>query len=237
MSRQIERPASARAARALVVLASAATSACMPDSVQAVDAWLSGLEAGDTQQVVRWSHPEDRELVAQGLHDRATDPTSTAALALPPTPIDHYFVGIDHKSPDGTRHVVQTELTLKNPLPFASEKVGQKLEGIPETRKLTRRFLSVRTEEGWRVQLDLPAVVARARFAEAFQAALDEARWADAQAMLDAVPPPPDDPESQRSTDRMAQALAAALAEAQKTRTSTVALPKTDDSASSPPDP
>lgn len=206
----------------------------MPDSVQAVDAWLKGMETEDPEAVVRWSHPADQPLVKRGLADRAgDDPTSLAALALPPKPLEHFFVKIERKSRDGTRHVVLTELTLKNPLPYASKRVGQELEGIPKTRKLTTRFLSVRVPElGWRVKLDLPAVLARARFAEAFQAALDEKRWDAAAALLEAVPAPPDDPNAQSQADRLAEALAAELEKARpKTRTATAAPARATETA------
>ena len=200
---------------------------CMPPSVRAVDAWLSGLSAGDDAAVVAWSHPADQPHVARGLADRATDPTTHAALALPPPPIEHYFVGIDHKSEDGTRHVVQTQLTLKNPLPFASRKVGQSLEGIPETRMLTKRFLSVQLPSGdWRVKLDLPAVIARAELAERFAAAITARDWNTAEGLLADVPPPPDEPDALQKTDRLAETLAAELAKARKTATATRSEPR-----------
>lgn len=216
----------------------------MPDSVQAVDNWLQGLETGDAEAVVRWSHPGDQALMRQGLADRAGDaPTSLVALALPPAPLEHYFVEIAEKSPDGTRHVVLTELTLKNPLPYASKRVGQELKGIPKTRKLTTRFLLVRVPEvGWRVKLDLPGVLARAEFAEAVQKALSEARWADAAALLEDVPPPPDDPNALTRTDRLAETLSAELeSRLARAKTSTAASggtggasPDSADAASNP---
>jgi len=220
-----------------------ASTACMPGSVRAVDEWLIGLERGDDDAVVAWSHPRDRDLVASALQARASDPTALLSLALPPQPLEHYFVEIERKSEDGRRHVVETELTLKNPLPYASEKVGQSLEGIPKTRKLVRYFASVRVpNEGWRVFLDLSAVVARAEFVERFQAALEAEDWARAGAMLASIPPPPDDPAAQKDDDRMEAALQSQLERAvdrseriKKARTSTGAASRDEPSSSKNP--
>jgi len=215
-------PASASARAAAVAWLATVASGCMPPSVRAVDGFLEGLEARDPDRVARWAHPADRALVKEGLAERRENPTGFLALALPPEPLEHEFIGIAHKSDDGARHVVQTVLTLKNPLPFASEKVGQPLEGVPETRALRKKFLSVRLDSGdWRVKLDLPAVVARAELVEAFQAALDAGRIAEAEALLDDVPPPPDEPSAVQARDRLAEGLRTELKRARLLRAAT----------------
>lgn len=186
--------------------------ACMPPSVRAVDDLLEGIESGDIEQAAAAVHPDDEALLRQGLALRPQQPLAHEALAIPQTPLEHELLEISSKMPGA--HVVLAELTYKNPLPFASERVGQKLDGMPETRKQKVRFRSEETPAGWRVRLDLPAVVERSRFVERFQGLLAERRLDDARQLLSAVPPPPDNAQSQKDKDRLVETLQAELAKA-----------------------
>lgn len=189
----------------------------MPPSVQAVDGFLKGLEAMDPEAAARFAHPDDQELVREGVKARSVDPTSQAALALPPTPLDHYIVEIESKSDDGRRHVVRVDLTLKNPLPAMSKRVGQELDGIPETRTLKTRFLSERVAgDRWRVKLDLPATRQRADFVRRFEKELSAGRLEAAEALLSQVPAPPDNAEALQKTDRLLQTLQGELDKVRK---------------------
>lgn len=222
--RGVRRRPSPGQAMALAAACGALT-ACMPPSVQAVDRFLDGLAAEDPEGAAAWVVPKDREGVRTGLALRRSDPTALEALILPPTPLSHYFVEITKKSPDGRRHVLLTELTLENPLPAVSERVGQSLDGIPKTRVLTRRFLSVRqSPERWAVQLDLPAAQTRAEFVTRFEDLLDAGNFSKAKALLQRVPPPPDNGRRQPPVDRLEASLKARLDEA-RTRTATRAAP------------
>ncbi len=206
-------------------------SGCMPPSVRAVDEWLDAFEAGDTESMVLWSHDADRPLVRKAMAERQADPTGLHSLALPPTPQSHYIEAIASKSDDGRRHVVATELTVKNPLPFSSRRMGQELEGVPETRKLSKRFLSVQVAPGdWRVKLDLPRTLERARFAERFEEALSDRDRSSAESMLRSVPPPPDEADALQKKDRLQASLRDRMLEVfgETSTTSTAAAERKD---------
>ena len=147
--------------------------------------------------------------------------TSSLALALPPRPIGHELLEIESKS--AGRHVVLTRISMKNPLPFMSEKVGQRLP-IPKTRTRRRRFLSVRQANGeWGVQLDLEQVMKRTDFVRRFQRAVGRGDFTHAEALLEQVPSPPDEANAQSKKDRLPATLSRVLAEARGTKTSSSA--------------
>ena len=180
---------------------------CMPPSVEAVDGWLSGYAAGDAERVARHTHPSDRALVREALAQLERSPTGTLALALPARPLGHEIVEIEAKDEAAGRHVVLALVTTKNPLPFASERVGQILEDFPKTRTHRRRFLAVRDGASWGVKLDLARVAARAERAAAVQEALGRgAREAGAR-RREVVPAPPAHPHAPRGEDRLAKTL------------------------------
>jgi hypothetical protein len=191
---------------------------CMPPSVKAVDDWLIAYAAGDVDGTVAKSASQDRELVKAALLEQASDANGPAAMLLPPKPIRHEILEIAEKESDD-RHVVLAKVTAKNPLPFASERVGQVLADIPKSRSFERKFLALREGETWVVKLDLPAVKARAEFASAFFEALAKKDFEVARSMLTHVPPPPDDPNALATKDRMSEELQQEL---KKASTSTV---------------
>ncbi len=187
--------------------------ACQPPpSVQAVDRWLTAYADGDVDAMVANTAPADRALVRQAMASPST--TSSLALALPPRPLSHELIEIESKAPG--RHVVLTRVEMKNPLPFMSERVGQRLE-IPKTRNRRRRFLSVQASDGpWGVQLDLAQVIKRTAFVRRFQAAVASGDLKGAEAMLDNVPAPPDEANALSKKDRLADTLRQSLKEAAK---------------------
>lgn len=190
-------------------------SACMPPSVRAVDGLLNGLAGDDPAQAARFVVPQDRPWVERGMRSRQKDPTAPEALALPPRPLRHELLEISSKGPEG--HVVLAELTLNNPLPAVSKKLGHELPDFPKTRKLTRRFLSVPHAPGeWGVKLDLAAAHRRAEFVRAFEQALVTKDFSKAQQMLRQVPPPPHNGRKQPKEDRLRTALRAELDRAQQ---------------------
>lgn len=191
-----------------------------PPSVKAVDRWLDGYAAADSALVVANTWPGDRALVARCLAAVKQTPTSSLALALPPLPLSHEILELEDK-PTDDRHIVLTKVTSKNPLPYEAERVGQQLGDIPKTRSHLRRFLAVRTEEGWGVKLDLATVLRRAAFAERFIAQLEAGDIANAEASLADVPPPPDEANALKRSDRLVETLREELATAKKRRTKT----------------
>jgi hypothetical protein len=174
----------------------------MPPSVQAVDDWLRAHANGDSAGMAERTWSGDRDLVKAALAEREKDPNGALALLLPPKPISHEIVEIQTKETDD-RHVVLAKVTMKNPLPFASERTGNALPDIPKTRTEERKILAVREGDRWGVKLDLEAVKLRASFAEDFFSALGRKEWDAARAMLRSVPPPPDDPNALQRKDRM----------------------------------
>ncbi len=203
-----------RGAGALLVL----STGCMPPSVKSVDDWLTEYAAGDVGKTVAQTWSGDRALVQAALEEQAKDPNGPLALLLPPKPISHEISDLLAKESDD-RHVVLAMVTMKNPLPFASERVGGSLPNIPRTRTEARRFLAVREGERWGVKLDLARVKARADFAEQVLDALSRRQLDTARALLEHVPPPPDDPNALTTRDRMVDELTKALEK--KSRTST----------------
>jgi hypothetical protein len=192
----------------------AALASCMPPSVKAVDDFLAGYEAGDDARVLEVAWPNDRPILRSALEEARTDPNGPRAMLLPPRPIGHDILDILRKESDA-RHVVLTRITMKNPLPFAGERIGQNLE-IPKTRPLERRFLSVREGERWYVKLDLAAVEARASFAEETLRMIGARRLDEAEAKLASVPAPPDDPNAQHGADRLVSDLRKEIADRRK---------------------
>ncbi len=201
--------------RTLVLLG---LTACMPPSVRTVDEWLTSYAAGDTDRMLERTWSGDRTLMQAALQEQQSDPSGPRSLLLPPRPIAHEIDEIETKESDD-RHVVIAMVTMKNPLPFASERVGNALPDIPKTRTEERRFLAVRDGEHWGVKLDLPRVEARAQFAARFFDALGKKEFDAARAMLASIPPPPDDPNAQKTKDRMVDELQKELEKKVKTST------------------
>lgn len=155
-------PSVRRTSAAAAALIAGTLAACSPPpAVQAVDAWLAGYAKGDVEAVVAQSIDADRALVRAALAELDQVPTGTLAMALPPRPLSHEILEIESKDEAAGRWVVLAKLTLKNPLPYMSERVGHVLPDMPKTREHKRRFLAVRTDAGWRVKLDLERVAER----------------------------------------------------------------------------
>ncbi|MCB9652144.1 MAG: hypothetical protein H6730_36915 [Deltaproteobacteria bacterium] len=206
-------------ALALAVLVLAA--GCKPPSVVALDQWLDAYGQDDTERMVANTWSGDRPVLREALEALRTAPTSTLAMALPPRPLSYELVEIETKAPG--RQVVLTTITMKNPMAYASERVGHVLPDIPKTRPERRRFLMIQEGEAWGVKLDLAAAVARVDFAAAFERRLAARDLAGAAKMLEAVPPPPDEANAMKSHDRLAEALQERLQKAEaRTRTATV---------------
>lgn len=201
----------------LLVLAGVASIAgCMPPPARVVDEWLAGFAAGDSQRVLAATRPEDRELLGAALAELEHTPTGTLAMSLPPRPVSHELVEVESKDDARGRWVIATKMTLKNPLPYVSKRVGQLLDDIPKTREQRRRFLVVRTGTEWGVQLDLARVRERFLYASRFASLLDREAYAEAEAMLAELPPPPDEANALAKTDRLGEVLALELAKAKK---------------------
>ena len=185
----------------------------MPPPVRSLDDWLKAYAQGDRASMVLLTHHRDQELVAQALE---ASPTSTLALALPPRPVSHEIDEIVERSEH--RYVVSVQLTVKNPLPFASKRIGQALSGIPKTRRLRRRFLVTQVDGNWGVKLDLENVLIRARFASHLLELLAAGRLEEAEAQLAAgVPPPPDDG-GRRAEDRLISEIRSRIAKLRSRR-------------------
>jgi hypothetical protein len=197
-----------------------AVAGCMPPPVAAVDRWLSAFAEEDRAAVIAWTAEADRPLMAAALVARAEAPTSTPSLALPPRPLRHRVLEVADRAPK--RQVIAVEMTVKNPLPSASQRVGQMLPGVPETRPLRRRFLSVEEQDGWRVKLDLARVLERAAVAEALLEAVGRGALAEVERRLASeLPAPPDDGDGQPDKDRLRDEIEARLHRARGTATST----------------
>lgn len=192
---------------------------CMPPSVRVVDEFLVGYSEQDSARMLASVVSEDQPWLQKAL---TASTTSALTLSLPPRPLSYELVEIESKDETLGRHVILTHLVLKNPLAFTSKQVGQNLGAFPETREKRHRFLSVRQGDQWRVKLDLEVVIKRAQFVETFEAYLARGQLVQAEAMLKDVPPPPDDPNAQKSADRLLEALTERL----RARTSTAAQPK-----------
>lgn len=188
---------------------------CMPPPVRAVDDWLKAYAASDTARQLALTAPKDRVPLRAALE---APPTSRASLALPPHPIAHEILDIVERAE--ARQVVEVRLTIENPLPAASRRVGQAMPGIPRTRTVRHRFLAVRASEAWRVQLDLARVLERAAYAEHLLKLVVRGQLAEAETALQTVPPVPDDGHRSRK-DRMVEEMARRIEEA-RSRTSTV---------------
>jgi hypothetical protein len=202
-----------------LALALGALCACQPPSVAAVDQWLKAYAADDADGMAAHTWSGDQAMVRDALAALRVAPTSTLAMALPPRPVSYVLEEIEKKEPG--RQVVLTTITMKNPLAYASERVGHVLPEVPKTRPERRRFLVVEEGERWGVKLDLAAAVARMEFAAAFERRISARDLAGAAKMLEAVPAPPDEANALRRTDRLAEALQERLQKLQA-RTSTV---------------
>jgi hypothetical protein len=190
--------------------------ACKPAAVVAADEWLTAYAAEDTERLIARTWSGDRELVRAALAELATVPTGTLATSLPPRPTKHELLEVESKSDDGTRWVVLAKTTLKNPLPFASERVGHVLENMPKTREQRRKLLVVREGESWGVKLDLARTVERAKFVGEFLRVLAARDFEGAEKMLANVPPPPDEANALKKSDRLVDTLKAELEKAKK---------------------
>jgi hypothetical protein len=190
--------------------------ACMPPPVKAVDRWLTAYEQGDLPTMLANTAAADRPWVEKAMATQTSSPTSELSLALPAKPIEHEVLEIESKAEDGAWQIVLVKVTMKNPLPSSSKKVGQNLEGIPETRSQWRKFKAVKEGESYGVKLDLAQVVARSEFAAKFMQLLIEGGLNEAERMLASVPPPPDDPNAQKGADRMQDGLRADLEKRKK---------------------
>lgn len=192
----------------------------MPPSVKAVDEFLQGYAAGDVDRVVANTWSGDRALVEAALREQTDNPNGPLAILLPPKPIEHEILEIADKESD-TRQVILAMVRMKNPLPYASKRVGQPLPDIPKTRSAHRRFLSIREGERWGVKLDLAAVEARARFAERMLDLTSTWKLDEAEALLSKAPPPPDDPNALSNEDRLVEDLRAEIETKRKRRAKT----------------
>jgi hypothetical protein len=210
---------------ALLALPVLAICACKPPAVIAVDEWLDGYAAGDAERVVSHTYSEDRELVRAALEQLKTVSTGTLALALPPQPLSHQIVEIESKDNDRGRWIILTKTTLKNPLAVTSKRVGNELQDMPMTRDQRRRFLVIKEGEQWGIKLDLRRVVARDEFVARFEQQVDAHQLDAAEAMLAAVPPPPDEANALHKSDRLVESLRERLAKARKPATNTGASP------------
>ncbi|MBK8010885.1 MAG: hypothetical protein IPK13_06015 [Deltaproteobacteria bacterium] len=210
--RDLEGPTGARLTAKISVLARwiaavglLGLTACMPPSMRTVDDWLTAFEANDSATMVANTVPQDRALVAEALEALRLSASSTLALALPPQPLSHRIIDIEAKESDD-RHRISVEVTLRNPLPFNSERVGQSLD-IPRIRSHLRRFLVVRQDGHWGVKLDLAATLERARFVAEFEQHLSRAAFDAAEAMLLHIPEPPDEANALKTVDRLETTL------------------------------
>ena len=177
----------------------------MPPSARAVDRWLTAYAEDDGDTMAAYTAVDDRDLVRSALHALREAPTSTLALALPPRPVAHEVIEIENKAPG--RHTVLTLVTMKNPLAFSAERVGQTLDDVPRTRRAQRRFLSIESDSSWGVKLDLHAALIRIEYAVRFEAALSRGDFVAAQSMLSSIPPPPDEANAIRHKDRLEENL------------------------------
>lgn len=197
----------------------ASVTGCMPPSVKVVDTWLTAYASENADQMVSATHPEDRALLQRALSAQQDDPTSMLAMLLPTKPLSHEMLEIESKEPG--RHVVLTKIDMKNPLAFSAKRVGHDMPDIPKQRSERRRFLSIETKEAWGVKLDLQKALRRMEFAAEFQEALRRRDYKTAQSMLTAVPPPPDEANALRKTDRLKENLEQTLKEKLRVKTST----------------
>ena len=200
--------------KALALTFVVSASACMPPSVKAVDDWLLAYQQLDAEAVALNTCAADRELARSGVEAVRTSATSSLALMMPPRPIKHEIHEIETKE-DG-RHIIVATLTLKNPLPFMSEKVGHVLPGIPKTRSLKQRYLVIQEGERWGLKFDLALRQERLQFASRFGRLISKRRYAEAAALLQHVPPRPDSGNSLRKSDRLKLGLQAQLDKALK---------------------
>lgn len=200
---------------ALVLGVGLSLSACRPASVEAVHGWLTAYGAEDVDAMVAHTWSGDRDLVRDAM---AATRTSTLGMALPPRPLAFELIEIEDKAPG--RHTVLARVEMKNPLAYVAEKVGQDLPDVPKRRPEQRRFLSVQEGETWGVKLDLAAAVRRVEFAAEVQRLIDRRRFDEAEARLKDVPPPPDEANALKRSDRLSETLQARLARG-RTRTST----------------
>lgn len=188
--------------------------ACKPPAVTALDQWLTAYEKNDVEHVVERTWSGDRELMRAALTELtelATVPTGTLAIALPPRPLSHEVIEVESKSDDGSRWTVLVKTTLKNPLPYASERVGHVLENMPKTRDQQRRYFLIDESGSWGVKLDLAHTIERAKFVGEFQKKLSARDYDAAEKMLENVPPPPDEANAQKKADRLIDTLKSEL--------------------------
>jgi hypothetical protein len=202
-----------------LVLGLAVWPACKPAPVETVDSWLTAYAADDIEGVVRATYSTDRDRVRAALEELRTTPTGTMAMSLPPRPLRHQIVEVeskDREDPARERWIVLAKTTLKNPLPFMSKRVGHLLEEMPKTREQRRRFLVVSEEGRWGVKLDLDRVIVRDEFAARFLKLVDRGKLGDAEAMLEHIPPPPDEANALKKSDRLHDSLTAELEKARR---------------------
>lgn len=189
---------------------------CKPPAVVALDQWLLAYRNDEVEKMVAATWSGDRELLRAAMLELREVPTGTLASSLPPRPLEHEVLDVDSKSDDGDRWVLLAKTTLKNPLPFASEKVGHVLEGMPKTRDQRRKYLLVREGEAWGVKLDLQRTVERAKFVVAFQNLVARGRFDEAEQLLGKIPESPDEANAQKKTDRLQETLRADLNKARR---------------------
>ena len=190
--------------------------ACKPPAVTALDQWLTAFEKDDVEHVVERTWSGDREMMRAALTELATVPTGTLAIALPPRPLSHAVIEVESKSDDGSRWTVLVKTTLKNPLPYASERVGHVLENMLKTRDQQRRYFLIDEGGSWGVKLDLARTIERAKFVGEFQKKLSARDYDAAEKMLENVPPPPDEANAQKKADRLIDTLKSELEKKKK---------------------
>jgi hypothetical protein len=202
-----------------VLLSAFVLAACEPPpAVRAVDAWLTAYAAGDRETMLANTYSGDRELLSAALVELEQVPTGTLATALPPRPLRHELIEIETKDHEHGRWIVLVKTTMKNPLPFMSKRVGSAIEDMPQTRDQRRRFLVIDEAGKWGVKLDLPQVVARARYVLELSRLIERGDFAEAERRLNEVPPPPDEANALKQSDRVQESLRAQLEKARKAR-------------------
>lgn len=193
----------------------------MPPPIRAAELWLTAYAAGDEAQLMAVTVPDDRDPLQRAL--RAPN-TSRIALALPPRPVEHRIIEVADRGQGW--QILALELTVANPLPSASRKIGAPMRGIPETRSVRHRLRLEEVSGAWGVRLDLAQVLLRARFSEELLLLIADGYLAEARRRLAAsLPAPPQDghrTEGSVRPDRMVEELERRLREAEtRVRTAT----------------
>ncbi len=189
--------------------------ACKPAPVQTVEHWLAAHVVEDWPKLIQNSSQIDQPLLKRWVQKSQT---SSLSEALPPKPKEYEIIEISKK--EKGRRLVYVKLVLKNPLPYASEKVGHKLpENFPRTRNVRRNYLAVEEGGVWRVKNDLPRVEERIKGALKIDLLIDGGKLSQARALIDSLPEPPDDGRAVTDKDHLKLGLEKRLSVKAKTST------------------